>query len=40
MNMIKVDAVYIRIQEKEVAHTKEIEEGINLTLTMKVRLLA
>ena len=26
----EVDAVYIRIQEKEVAHTKEIEEGINL----------
>jgi len=26
----EVDALYIRIQEKRVAHTKEIEEGINL----------
>jgi uncharacterized protein YuzE len=26
----EVDALYIRIQEKEVSHTKEIEEGVNL----------
>ena len=26
----EVDALYIRIQEKKVSHTKEIEEGINL----------
>lgn len=26
----EVDALYIRIQEKKVAHTREIEEGINL----------
>lgn len=26
----EVDALYIRIQEKKVARTKEIEEGINL----------
>ena len=26
----EVDALYIRIQEKKVTHTKEIEEGINL----------
>ena len=28
----EVDALYIRIQEKRVAHTKEIEEGINIDL--------
>ena len=28
----EVYALYIRIQEKLVAHTKEIEEGINLDL--------
>ena len=27
-----VDALYIRIQEKKVAHTREIEEGINLDI--------
>jgi len=26
----EVDALYIRIQEKAVAHTREVEEGINL----------
>ncbi len=26
----EVDALYIRIQEKKVARTKEVEEGINL----------
>ncbi|MBI5193462.1 MAG: DUF2283 domain-containing protein [Nitrospirae bacterium] len=28
----EVDALYIRIQEKKVSHTKEIEEGINIDL--------
>ncbi len=28
----EVDALYIRIQEKEVSHTKELEEGINLDM--------
>ncbi len=28
----EVDALYIRIQEKEVSHTKELEEGVNLDL--------
>ena len=27
-----VDALYIIIQEKEVAHTKELDEGINIDL--------
>jgi uncharacterized protein YuzE len=26
----EVDALYIRIQERKVSHTREIEEGINL----------
>jgi uncharacterized protein YuzE len=28
----EVDALYIRIQEKEVSRTKEIEEGVNLDM--------
>lgn len=28
----EVDALYIRIQEKKVSHTREIEEGVNLDL--------
>ncbi len=28
----EVDALYIRIQEKAVDHTREIEEGVNLDL--------
>lgn len=28
----EVDALYIRIQEKKVARTREIEEGINLDI--------
>jgi len=28
----EVDALYIRIQEKEVVRTKEIEEGINIDM--------
>lgn len=35
----EVDAVYIRIQEKEVAHTKEIEEGINLDLDNEGKII-
>lgn len=26
----EVDALYIRIQKKKVAHTREIEDGVNL----------
>ena len=26
----EVDALYIRIQEKKVSHTRELEEGINI----------
>ena len=29
----EVDALYIRIQEKDVYCTKEVDEGINLDLT-------
>ncbi|HHT9115785.1 MAG: DUF2283 domain-containing protein [Planctomycetes bacterium] len=35
----EVDAIYIRIQEKEVAHTKEIEEGINLDLDNEGKII-
>ncbi len=28
----EVDALYIRIEEKEVSRTKELEEGVNLDL--------
>ena len=35
----EVDAVYIRIQEKEVAHTKEIEEGINLDIDNEGKII-
>ena len=28
----EVDSLYIRIQEKEVSRTKEIEEGINIDM--------
>jgi uncharacterized protein YuzE len=35
----EVDALYIRIQEKEVAHTREVEEGINLDLDKENRLI-
>ena len=28
----EVDALYIRIQEKKVSHTRELEEGINIDL--------
>jgi uncharacterized protein YuzE len=35
----EVDALYIRIQEKKVARTKEIEEGINLDLDAEGRVI-
>ena len=35
----EVDAIYIRIQEKEVARTKEIEEGINLDLDNEGKII-
>ena len=28
----EVDTLYIKIQEEEVSHTKELEEGVNLDL--------
>ena len=36
----EVDALYIRIQEKRVAHTKEIEEGINLDFDADGKVIA
>ena len=35
----EVDALYIRIQEKEVSRTKEIEEGINLDIDEEGRII-
>ncbi len=35
----EVDALYIRIQEKEVAHTKELEEGINLNIDKNGKII-
>ncbi|MBI5562562.1 MAG: DUF2283 domain-containing protein [Deltaproteobacteria bacterium] len=35
----EVDALYIRIQEKNVSHTREIEEGINLDLDEDGRII-
>lgn len=35
----EVDALYIRIQEKKVARTKEVEEGINLDLDEKGKVI-
>jgi uncharacterized protein YuzE len=35
----EVDALYIRIQEKKVARTKEIEEGINLDLDAEGKVI-
>jgi uncharacterized protein YuzE len=35
----EVDAVYIRIQEKEIAKTKEIEEGINLDIDNEGKII-
>ena len=35
----EVDALYIRIQEKEVFRTKELEEGINLDIDEEGKLI-
>ena len=35
----EVDALYIRLQEKPVARTREIEEGLNLDLDEEGRLI-
>jgi uncharacterized protein YuzE len=35
----EVDALYIRIQEKKVARTKEVEEGINLDVDADGRII-
>ncbi|MBI4684108.1 MAG: DUF2283 domain-containing protein [Nitrospirae bacterium] len=35
----EVDALYIRIQEKKVSHTREIEEGINIDLDSEGRII-
>ena len=35
----EVDALYIRIQEKEVAKTKEIEDGVNLDIDEEGKII-
>ena len=35
----EVDALYIRIQEKEVSRTKELQEGINIDLDEKDKII-
>ncbi len=35
----EVDALYIRIQEKKVSRTKELEDGINIDLDEKDKLI-
>lgn len=35
----EVDSLYIMIQEKEVARTKELEEGINLDLDKEGKII-
>ena len=35
----EVDALYIRIQEKKVARTRELEEGINLDLDEEGKII-
>ncbi|MDO8744445.1 MAG: DUF2283 domain-containing protein [Candidatus Brocadiaceae bacterium] len=35
----EVDSLYIRIQEKEVSHTKELEEGINLDMDNEGKII-
>lgn len=35
----EVDALYIRIQEKEVSYTREVEEGINLDFDKEGRVI-
>ncbi|MGA1864760.1 MAG: DUF2283 domain-containing protein [bacterium] len=35
----EVDALYIRIQEKEVYRTKELEEGVNLDIDEEGKII-
>lgn len=35
----EVDALYIRIQEKKVSHTREVEEGINLDIDEEGKII-
>lgn len=35
----EVDALYIRIQEKKVSHTREIEEGVNLDIDEEGKII-
>lgn len=35
----EVDALYIRIQEKEVSRTKELDEGINLDMDEEGKII-
>jgi uncharacterized protein YuzE len=35
----EVDALYIRIQEKKVSRTKEIEEGVNIDFDSEGRVI-
>ncbi len=35
----EVDALYIRIQEKKVSRTKELEEGINIDLDEENKII-
>lgn len=35
----EVDALYIRIQEKKVSYTKELEEGINIDFDEESKLI-
>lgn len=35
----EVDALYIRIQEKEVSQTKELEEGVNLDIDNEGKII-
>lgn len=35
----EVDALYIRIQEKKVSRTKEVEEGINLDFDAQGKII-
>ncbi len=35
----EVDALYIKIQDKEVSHTKELEEGVNLDIDNEGKII-
>lgn len=39
MNTREVDALYIRIQEKEISQTKEVVEGINLDIDKEGKII-